>query len=88
MAEIGDGPTRWEFLPTPTRRFREFVIDVKDQAEPMALIREKLGALDLRDAIVKLIIRATPENEGQLDLREIRSYLKDANHVAAIVREV
>ena len=88
VAEIDDGPTRWQFIETPTRQFREIRLDVRDQADPMPFIRDRLQAVDVTDAIVKLIVQATPENESLLDLREIRSHFKTANHIAAIVRDV
>lgn len=88
VAELDEGTTRWEFIETPTRKFREVVIDVRDQAEPMPFVRDRLEALDVTDAIVKLIVKATPENEAHIDVREIRGYLKEANYVAAIVRDV
>jgi len=88
VAEVGDGATRWEFIETPTRKFREVVIDVRDQSDPMPFVRNRLEALDVTDVIVKLIVKATPENEAHIDLREIRGYLKEANHIAAIVRDV
>jgi exonuclease SbcD len=88
VAEVGDGATRWDFIQTPTRQFREVVIDVRDQDDPMPFVRNRLEALDVTDAIVKLIVKATPENEAHIDLREIRGYLKEANYIAAIVRDV
>lgn len=88
VAEVGEGDTTWEFIKTPTRTFREVVLDVRDQPDPMPFVRNRLDALDVQDSIVKVIIKATPENEGHLDIREIRSYLKEANHIAAIVRDV
>lgn len=88
IAELDEGTTRWEFIETPTRKFREVVIDVRDQEDPMPFVRNRLEALDVTDAIVKLIVKATPENEAHIDLREIRGYLKEANYIAAIVRDV
>ncbi len=90
MAEIDDGPTRWEFIETPTRPLRQIIIDARQQAQPMPLVKETLSAMNLADAVVKLIIRATPENEPHLNIREIRKLLKDKEvaHVASIIRDV
>lgn len=88
IAEIGDGPTRWQFVETPTRPLREIVLDVRAQLDPMPFLRERLRAMNLRDAVVKLIIRATPENDAFLDIRELRALLHEAAHIAAIVRDV
>lgn len=88
IAEIGDGPTRWQFVETPTRPLREIVLDVRTHPDPMSFLRERLHAMNLRDAVVKLIIRATPENDPFLDIRELRALLHEAAHIAAIVRDV
>ena len=90
MAEIDDGPTRWEFIETPTRPLRQIIIDARQQAQPMPLVKETLSAMNLANAVVKLIIRATPENEPHLNMREIRKLLKDKEvaHVASIIRDV
>ncbi|MBA3531939.1 MAG: exonuclease SbcCD subunit D [Ardenticatenales bacterium] len=88
VAEIGDGPTRWQFVETPTRPFLEMVIDVRHHPQPMELIRERLEATNLDEAVVKLIIKASPENEVHVDTREIRRLLSPAAYVAAVVRDV
>jgi DNA repair protein SbcD/Mre11 len=88
VAELGDGPTRWEFVETPTRPFREITIDVRNQPDPMPFVRDRLQKTNVKDAVVKLILKATVENEGHLDPREIRQLLSEASHVAAIVRDV
>ncbi|MDQ4075179.1 MAG: exonuclease SbcCD subunit D [Chloroflexota bacterium] len=88
IAEIGDGPTHWEFVETPTRTFREIMLDVRDEEDPMPFIRERLEAMDVEDCVVKVTIRATIDNEPHLDTREIRRLLQDAAYVAAIVRDV
>jgi exonuclease SbcD len=88
VAEIGDGPTRWQFVETPTRPFREIEIDLRNTDDPMPVIRERLAKANIKDAVVKLILKATVENEGHLDPREIRTLLSEASHVAAIARDV
>jgi exonuclease SbcD len=88
VAEIDDGATRWQFIETPTRPLLQLVIDVRQEAHPMSMIRDKLEATDVTEAVVKLIIKAMPENEAHLNIREIRRMLKDAAHVAAVVRDV
>ncbi len=88
IAEIDDGPTRWEFVETPTRPFREIVLDVRDEPAPMLAIQARLAKIDVSDAVVKVVIKATVDNESHLDVQEVRRLLGDAAHVAAIVRDV
>ncbi|MGH2544033.1 MAG: metallophosphoesterase family protein, partial [Ardenticatenaceae bacterium] len=88
LAEIDDGPARWEFVETPTRAFKEIVIDVQAESDPMPAICKRLQAEDVEDAVVKVVVKATIDNEPHLDIQEIRRQLKDAAHVAAIVRDV
>lgn len=88
VAEIGDGPADWSFVPTPTRPLKEIRIDVRQASDPMAVIEAGLAAHQFEDAVVKLVIRATPENEGRLESRKIHRLLAGAAHVAAIVRDV
>jgi len=90
VAEIDDGPTRWQFIETPTRPLRQIMIDVRQQPTPMTLVKETLSAMKLAESVVKLIIKATPENEPHLNIRDIRKLLKEKEvaHVASIIKDV
>ncbi|MCB0077227.1 MAG: exonuclease SbcCD subunit D [Anaerolineales bacterium] len=88
VAEIGDGPTRWEFIKTPTRPMRQITLDVREAPDPMQQIHDGLSRMDVSDAVVKLIIRATPDNVAHVNNRDIRALLKEAAHIASIVRDV
>jgi exonuclease SbcD len=88
VAEIGEKETTWEFIKTPTREFREIVLDVREHPDPMPFVRDRLGALKVEGQVVKVILRASVDNEAHLDTREIRRLLGDAAHVAAVVRDV
>ncbi len=88
LVELDDGPTRWRFVETPTRPFRELVLDVRQIPDPMPFIREKIEAADVDGAVVKVVIKAGVDNESHLDNTEIRRLLRGASHVASIVRDV
>ncbi len=90
MAEIDGGPTRWKFIETPTRPLRQIRIDARKLPTPMTLVKETLSAMKLADSVVKLIIKAMPENESHLNIRDIRKLLKEKEvaHVAAIIKDV
>lgn len=90
VAEIDGGPTRWTFIETPTRPLRQITIDARKLPTPMTLVKDTLSAMKLTNSVVKLIIKATPENESHLNIRDIRKLLKEKEvaHVAAIIKDV
>lgn len=88
VAEIGDGPTRWRFHETPTRPFVQLVVDARESIEPLEMVRAALAQRDVTDAVVKLVIKLAPEMAESVRDREVRELLRDAFHIAAIVRDV
>ena len=87
VAEVSRGGTEWRFHSTHARRFVTVDVTARDR-EPMACIQEAIEALDLRDAIVRLIIHISAEQEPLLREGQIRQWLSDAFHVAAVARDV
>jgi DNA repair protein SbcD/Mre11 len=88
VAEIDDGPARWQFVETPTRPFREITIQARQATDPMALARQAIEQTDIEEAVVKVVVHASQENEQLVDHREIRRLLAGANHIAAIIKDV
>lgn len=88
VAEIGDGPTRWRFEETPTRPFINIVVDIRTSSAPLEEVRRAVARHEIDDAVVKLVVKTTPEAAVGLPDRELRDLLAGAAHVAAIVREV
>ncbi len=87
VAEIGDGPTTWEFMTGYKRQARPFVtvrVDARDAPDPtepvLAAIRE---CSDLTETVVRVIIKLRPDQEALLDDREIRHLLEGAYFVAS-----
>ena len=87
VAEVSRGGSEWRFHSTHARRFVTVDVMARDR-EPMACIQEAIEALDLRDAIVRLIIHISAEQEPLLREGQIRQWLSDAFHVAAVARDV
>lgn len=77
-------PPAWQFVETPTRRLYEITLDVRAEPDPMHAIHSALETHDTADAIVKVVIHCTPEQASLLTEREIRTWLSDAAHIAAL----
>jgi exonuclease SbcD len=100
VADIGDGPTTWEFVRGYKRQARPFVTvraDVRDAVDPtaavVAAIQDKSGTslgsdLDLADTVVRVIVKLRQEQEALLVEREIARALEDAYFVASLQKEV
>jgi exonuclease SbcD len=92
VAEISDGPTTWEFVPGYRRQARPFVtvrVDARAAVDPTAAV---IGAIeargDLRESVVRVIVKLRQEQEPQLVDREIKRVLEDAYFVAALQKDV
>lgn len=88
VAEIGDGPARWTFHQTPTRPFVNIVVDTRASTDLLEEVRRAVQRHEIADAVVKLVVKTTPEAAPALRDRELRDLLSGAAHVAAIVREI
>jgi exonuclease SbcD len=88
VAEVSRGHTSWTFHPVAARRFLTLTIDVREQADPTQAAVEAIGQHEVTDAVVRLIIRALPEQEGLLRDADLRRALNDAYFVASIQKEI
>jgi exonuclease SbcD len=92
VAEIGDGPTTWEFVRGYKRQARPFVTiraDVRDRPDPTAAVVEAIKARpDLSEAVVRVIVTLRQEQEALLVEREISRALEGAYFVAALQKDV
>ena len=88
VAEVERGKARYEFIKLKsTRRFVTIRVNA-DGADPMAQVREAIAAHDVKDAIVRLIIRTTVDKNQMVRDNELHGLLSEAFKVAAIVRDV
>ena len=88
VADVCRGKTEWRFHPVTSRRFVTIRTDVRDQAEPLAEIVEAIAQHDVTDAVVRVFIRAQPEQEELLRDADIRRVLADAYYVAGISKDI
>jgi exonuclease SbcD len=82
--------TRYRFIPLAARPFITLEMDLRTSAEPTAEVVDLIGAHDLREAVVRLLLRMTPEVEARFNEGIIRDVLRRAqvSHVAAIRKEI
>jgi exonuclease SbcD len=88
MAKIEKGKCDWEFIPVNARPFLTIRIDVTKSHDPMERIKQKLAELLFDESIIRLIIKATEEQEAIIDDKPIRQLLEGANYIASIVRDI
>lgn len=91
VAELGDGPTTWEFVRGYKRQARPFVTvraDVRDAADPTAAVVAALRERgDLSETVVRVVVKLRQEQEASLVEREIVRALEGAYFVAALQKE-
>ena len=92
VAEIGDGPTTWEFVRGYQRQARPFVTvraDVRDAADPTAAVVAAISARgDLSETVVRVVVKLHQEQETLVVEREIIRALEDAYFVASLQKEI
>jgi exonuclease SbcD len=86
--ELARGETAWEFVEVDARRFVTVRADVRDALNPLMALQQVVAAYDLRDAVVRLILRLRADQEPLVRDRDVRALLSDAYFVGGINREV
>jgi exonuclease SbcD len=85
---LARGETTYEFVELPVRPFITVRVDVRGLPDPTQAVIDELGRYDLADAVVRVIVTATPDNEPLLRDRDIRAALGEAAFLAAIQRDI
>ena len=71
----------WEFLELPTRKIVKIEVDVTGVKNIKDLIENELKKVDIKDAIVKLVIKVSKKSRPNLDFSDIRKMMSDAFYV-------
>jgi exonuclease SbcD len=86
--ELARGDTTWEFVELDARPFVTVRADVRESASPLMALQQAISRRDLRDAVVRLILRLRADQESLLRDRDVRDLLADAYFIGSISREV
>lgn len=82
------GATSYEFVEMNVRPFVTIRADVREDEDPTEGALRAIERYDVRDAVVRVIITATPDQEPLIRDRDIEAILEEADHVAAIQRNI
>ncbi len=85
--EVRRGEVQWQFRPLKARPFVTVHVDVREAADPSAVVRDALRDRDLTDAVVRLVLVTRPGQEALLRDSDIMPLLEGAFFVQ-INREV
>ncbi len=85
--EVERGRAEWRYVRTPARPFRTVRVDVREEIDPLPAIQEAIAREDLVDAVVRLVVQMTPEQEPHLRDGDLSPLLTDA-FFAQINRDV
>ncbi len=87
LVQVEKGSAQFQFVPLEARPF--LTIDVEARGEnPTAEVLDAIKAHDIRDKVVRLIVRTTAEKEPLLRDPDIFQALEGAFHLAAINKNV
>jgi exonuclease SbcD len=87
LVQLEKGRAEFEFVPLEARPFLTIDVEAKGE-DPTAEVLEAIESHDIRDKVVRLIVRTTVEKEPLLKDSEIFQSLEGAFHVAAINKDV
>jgi len=88
IAEVSRGRTEWQFHPVAARPFVTIRADVRHEADPHSALLGAIADHDVADAIVRVLVRMQPEQEGLVRDADVRRALQDAYYVAGISTEI
>ncbi|MBL7064360.1 MAG: exonuclease SbcCD subunit D [Anaerolineae bacterium] len=86
--ELARGETRYKFVEVDARPFVTVRADVREALNPLMALQQAVAAHDLREAVVRLILRLRADQEPLVRDRDVRALLSDAYFVGSINRDV
>lgn len=88
IVEIQEGRANFEFVPLSARPFVTISVALKDDKDPTKRVVKAIGRHEIQNAVVRVVIRATPEIAALIRDEEIWQALEPAYFVAAIDKEI
>ena len=85
--EVERGMTFWEYVEAPARPFITVRVDVREAEDPLAAVQQAVASRFLSDAVARLVVKMSPEQEPHLRDADLSPLLADA-FFSQINREV
>lgn len=81
----GGRRTRWEFIPTPARRFLTLQVDIPPGEDPTGALLAAIAAAPVGGAVVRVIYTQPQPDQRPVDLNQVRAALAPAFHLAGLL---
>lgn len=85
--ELARRTTNWSFVPVAARQFRTVRIDARGSEDPTSVVLRKLTEVSSEEAIVRVQVQLTPDQEVEFREREVDQALLKATSVI-VAREI
>ncbi|MGC9394719.1 MAG: metallophosphoesterase family protein [Anaerolineae bacterium] len=85
--EVQRGAATWRYVEVPARPFLTIRVDVRNEAHPLRAVEKAVSEHDLVEAVARLVVQMTPEQEPRLRDADL-SPLLSAAFFAQINRDV
>jgi exonuclease SbcD len=86
--ELERGGAHYEFIEVDARPFVTIRADVRGHPEPTAAALDAIAYHDVGEAVVRVLITCTPEEEPRLRDRSIEAALSEAAFIASIQHQI
>ena len=86
--ELDRGQANYDYIEVDARPFITIDVDTRGHDDPMQTIMSKIDKTDVMDAVVRVQVKASQENEDQIRDKEIADALDGSAFIAGIQREV
>ncbi len=88
--ELARGATTWQFVEAPARKLLTLTVDGRDIDNPTGAVLAEMKRHDLGEAVLRLVVKLTPESESLLNDGLIVNELRRAGvfHIAGISKDV
>ncbi len=79
LVELERDRCEWEFCPLPVRSFRTIKVDVSDADDPQATLLSAIEKHDIREVVVRLTYKITPDRLDRIENTTLHRALQDAH---------
>ncbi len=88
--QLARSATQWDFVPVEARPFVTLRADLRESDNPTQDVIDLIRRHNLNDAVVRLLLKLTPEAQSKLNENALRTALRDAGvfYIAAMGKDV